>query len=221
MNKFHLPIQKCMNGEEVKTLSDAELLSVVIGTGSKSHNVFDLSSAILMNSGGFSGLVKSGIREIAGHRGIGIKKAIRIHAAFEMGKRALSSPLQHKTISCPESVWKLLLPSIACQQKEIFWVLVLNNKNQMLMKSAVSVGTISEALVHPREVFYHAIREGGSSIIIAHNHPSGSVEPSKEDIHATKRIADAGKLLGIPLLDHVILSDTRYYSLKEGGFIEK
>lgn len=219
MDNDHFPIQKCIQGDDVRTLSDHELLAVILGTGSKSRNVFELSAAVLMECGGFSGLVKSGLREIAKYRGIGLKKAIRIHAAIEIGKRAISDPVHRISIDQPQSVWKLLLPAIACQQNEVFWVLVLNNKNCILKKAAISMGTVTEALVHPREVFYHAIREGGSSIIVAHNHPSGITEPSKEDISTTQRIVKAGKLLGIPLLDHVILSNTSFYSLKEGGYI--
>jgi DNA repair protein RadC len=215
----HLPIQKCIQGEDVRSLSDQELLSIILGTGSPAMNVHELSASILRESGGFYGLMKSGIREIARHRGIGLKKAIRILAACEIGKRSISGPVHRTSIDKPQLVWKLLLPAIAGRQHEVFWVLVLNNKNRVLKKCAVSMGTVTEALVHPREVFCQAIREGGSSIIIAHNHPSGSTEPSREDIATTRRLSEAGKLLGIPLLDHIILTDTSYFSLKEAGYL--
>lgn len=216
---FLMPVQRCMNGEDVNNLPDHELLAIVLGTGTKYSDVFELSSVMLREFGGLAGLVTSGIREIARNKGIGLKKAIRIHAAFEMGRRVITAPVLRSSVNSPRMVWNLLLPDMAGSQKEEFWVLVLNNKNHLLKKSIISMGTVSEAIVHPREVFRDAIREGGSAIIIAHNHPSGSTEPSKEDIETSKRIAESGRIIGIPLLDHVIISDSSYLSLKEGGYL--
>jgi len=104
-------------------------------------------------------------------------------------------------------------------EREEFRVLVLNNKNGILKNSMVSAGTVSEALVHPREVFRDAIREGAASLIVAHNHPTGELTPSKEDISTTRRLVEAGTIIGIPILDHVIITDTSYYSFKEGGYL--
>ena len=210
-----LPLQKCISGEEVKNLSDLELLAIIIGTGSRNCDVLDLSSNMLKEFGGLLGILNAGLREISGNFGMGIKKAIRIHAAFEIGRRVITNSRKIKKVDSPEAVWKLLLPELAGLQKEEFFVLIMNNKNRLLKKSRVSVGTITESIVHPREVFRDAIREGGSSLIISHNHPSGVLSPSREDIKTTERIAEAGKLLGIPLLDHVIISNSSYYSMKE------
>jgi DNA repair protein RadC len=117
-------------------------------------------------------------------------------------------------------VWKFLLPELAGQEVENFFVLFLNNKNRLLKKSIISVGTVNETLVHPREVFIKAIREGGTSVIVAHNHTSGCLHPSREDINTTKRLIEAGNIIGIKLLDHVIVSTKEYFSMKEEGYIE-
>jgi len=214
-----MPVQKCIAGEEIRNLTDQKLLAIIMGTGVKDHSVTDISSRIINDYGSFRRLYNSGVRELAGMAGIGIRKALRIHAALEMGRRAITDAKTVRHVNSPEAVWTLLLPETAGLQKEEFRVLILNNKNALLRKSVISVGTVSEAIVHPREVFRDAIREGGSGIIVAHNHPSGVTTPSMEDIHTTERIAEAGNLLGIPLLDHVILCDSCYLSMKEEGFI--
>ena len=178
-----------------------------------------LHHLLLKDFGGLSGLAHSGLREISSIKGIGIKKAIRMHAAFEIGRRVITDRTGISHVDSPEAVWKLLLPEMAGLIKEEFRVMVLNNKNLLLKKSIISIGTVSEAIVHPREVFIDAIREGGSSIIVAHNHPSGVLTPSKEDILTTERIIEAGRIIGIPLLDHVIITNSSYLSMKEGGYL--
>ena len=206
-------------GESVRVFSDQELLAVILGSGSRGRGVMECAQGALENLGGLKGLFNSGIRELAGQKGIGMTKAVRIHCALEMGRRIISGGREFTHVSTPESVWKLLLPETAGLQKEEFRVLVLNSKNRILKKAVISVGTVSEAIVHPREVFRDAIREGGSAIIICHNHPSGTLVPSSEDIATTERIAGAGKIIGIPLLDHVIVTDFSYCSMKEEGYL--
>jgi DNA repair protein RadC len=218
-NSHLLPLQRCLAGEEVRALSDHELLAVIIGSGTRRREVLGLSLDMLRRTGGLSGLAVSGIREIARNHGIGLRKAVRIRAAFEIGRRVITKPAEVRHLNTPEAVWKLLLPLMACLEREEFRVLVLNNKNGIIKNAVVSVGTISEAIVHPREVFRDAIREGGAGIIIAHNHPTGEDTPSSEDIKTTKRIAEAGKIIGIPLLDHLIIINTGYFSFKEKGLI--
>lgn len=216
---FKLPVQKCIDGESVNNLSDTELLAVIVGVGTKETDVLELSAGMIKNMGGLSAISKAGLREIAKIKGIGLKKAVKIQAAFEIGKRVITDITDLKHISSPNAVWNLLLPEIACLQKEEFRVLVVNNKNMLLKKSIVSVGTITEAIVHPREVFRDAIKESGSGIIVTHNHPSGNAFPSRQDIDTTKRLVDAGKIVGIPLLDHIILTNSSYYSMKENGYM--
>jgi len=216
---FKLPVQKCIEGGSVHDLSDIELLAVIVGTGIKDIDVLELSSTIIKNMGGLSAVSRAGLREIAMEKGLGLKKAVKIQAAFEIGRRVITDITDLKHISSPNAVWNLLLPEIACLQKEEFRVLVVNNKNMLLKKSIVSIGTITEAIVHPREVFRDAIRESGSGIIVTHNHPSGNAAPSRQDIDTTKRLVEAGKIVGIPLLDHIILTNESYYSMKENGYM--
>lgn len=215
----YLPIQKCQRGVNIRELSDQELLSVLLGTGTKDTDVIDLSGELIRKFGGLKGLCRCGLREIASNHGMGIVKSARILAAFELGRRALSPGPVLERADSPAMVWKYLLPEFIGLSREEFRVLVLNNKNHVLKKCVVSVGTISEALVHPREVFREAIREAGASIIIAHNHPSGILTPSAEDIQTTRRIKEAGEIIGIALLDHIIMTDMSYLSMREEGLL--
>jgi DNA repair protein RadC len=220
ISKNYLPLQRCIKGEEIRNLSDPDLLALILGTGTKNQDVIQLSSGILKSSGGLQGLRDSGLRELSVHVGIGLKKAVRISAALELGRRAFTISENLNRVDSPEAVWRLLLPEIAGFQREKFMVLVVNNKNMVLKKSLISIGTVSESIVHPREVFRDAIREGGSAIIISHNHPSGILTPSREDIITTERLIEAGRIIGIPLLDHIIVSGRSYYSMKESGEIK-
>lgn len=216
---YRLPVQKCIDGGSVKELSDIELLAVILGTGIKDKDVLELSASIIKKTGGLTAISRCGLREIAAEKGIGLKKAVKIQAAFELGRRAITGAPYMSQISTPLAAWELLLPETAGLQKEEFRVLVINNKNMLIKKSIVSIGTITEAIVHPREVFRDAIRENGSGIIVTHNHPSGNPAPSKQDIETTRRLIEAGKIVGIPLVDHIILTDSSYYSMKENGYI--
>lgn len=217
--RHHLPIQKCIAGGSVQDLSDPELLAIILGTGTRTVDVLELASFMVKQFGGLQGIHGSGLREMAQKHGVGMKKAVRIHAAFELGRRLLSAQNSSPVIDSPERVWKLLQPEMAALKREEFRVFILNNKNSILKKSTVSVGTVSEALIHPREIFREAIREAGASIIVAHNHPSGVLVPSREDISATRRIKEAGMIIGIELLDHVIIGQSSYLSMKEAGYL--
>ena len=214
-----LPLQKCLRGEEIHNLSDHELLAVIIGSGTRNYPVMQLSQLLMEEMGSVSGLLRSGIRELASKPGMGMVKAIRVHSAIELGKRAMVKPAVIDHIDSPASVWHLLVHDMMGLDREKFMSLVLNNKNRLIKKSFISLGTVSEAIVHPREVFREAIKEGGSSVIVAHNHPSGILKPSREDITTTKRLMESGALLGIPLLDHVIISNSSFLSMKEEGYL--
>lgn len=214
-----LPVQRCRDGSDVRDLSDHELVAILIGTGTRGAGVLQLARNIVDRFGGLRGVRDAGIRELACMRGIGLSKAVRLQAALELGRRGLAPIMQGEALLSPRGVWELLRhETMGCAQ-EIFRVLILDSKNRLVKNRIVSVGTISEALVHPREIFRDAIRESASSIIIAHNHPSGTLTPSGEDIAATRRIADAGKIIGIGLLDHVIIAEGGYLSLKEAGYM--
>jgi DNA repair protein RadC len=223
MNKKRIhdsyPLQKCIHGQSIESLSDLELLSIIIGTGIKTMTVFDISSRLLQNYGDFKNILSAGIRELSQFTGIGLKKAIRLQAAIELGKRALKSNSNNLQVGSPHDVWKLLMPDILSFDKEEFFALALNNNNCIIKKDRIFIGTVNESIVHPREVFRNAIRESASAIIIAHNHPSGNITPSEDDIITTKRLYKVGEIIGIKLLDHVILTQSSFLSLKECGYI--
>jgi DNA repair protein RadC len=142
-----------------------------------------------------------------------------LHSSLEAGRRIISSENMNPSCDSPLKVWQFLLPEIACLKQEEFRVIVLNNKNHVIRITRTSIGTLTEAIVHPREIFLDAIRESGSSVILVHNHPSGVLTPSREDIEITKRINEAGKIIGIRLLDHLIVSELSYLSMKEDGYL--
>ncbi|HQL44849.1 MAG TPA: DNA repair protein RadC [Spirochaetota bacterium] len=214
-SKNDLPIQRCIKGEPLEALSDVDLLAVLIGSGVKGKNVMECAFYVIEQFGGMNGIYQAGIRELAHTNGVGFVKAIRIKAALELGRRLIVPKNYEGTLDSPRMVWEFIVGQIACNKQEEFWALILDNKNRLLKKTRVSIGTISEAIVHPREVFRDAIREAASSIIIAHNHPSGMLKPSVNDIEITRRVAQAGAIVGIQLLDHVIVTDNDYLSLRE------
>ncbi|HNV46342.1 MAG TPA: DNA repair protein RadC [Spirochaetota bacterium] len=214
-----LPVQRCRDGADIRELADHELVAIIIGTGTRGTGVVRMGMEILERFGGVRGIRCAGLRELANAKGMGMVKAARLQAALELGRRAMATVEPGASVSSPRRVWELLRHEIAGVPQEVFRVLVLNSKNLLVKNRVVSVGTISAALIHPREIYRDAIRETGSSIIIAHNHPSGVLTPSGEDIAATKRIADAGNIIGIALLDHVIIAEAGYLSLREAGYM--
>lgn len=215
----HLPVQKCLSGKPVKELSDIELLAVIIGTGSKESPVIELAAKLYHQFQGLHGMYLSGIRELASVPGVGSFKAVRIHSALEAGRRILARETDCTVCDTPYKVWNYLLPEMSCLKHEEFRVIVLDNRNKIIRTTKVSMGTVSETVIHPREIFRDAVRESGVSILVAHNHPSGVLSPSKEDIDVTKRLCEAGKILGIPVLDHLVISDRGYLSMKEEGYV--
>lgn len=213
--KTEMPIQRCISGEPVAELSDTELVAILIGSGVKGKDVMECAFSLMQQFGGMSGIYHAGIRELAGTNGMGFVKAVRIKAAIELGKRLIAPRNYEESVDSPRMVWECVVSETACSKQEEFWALILDNKNRLIKKARISIGTISEALVHPREVFRDAIREAASSVIIAHNHPSGVLKPSVNDIEITRRLSQAGAIVGIQLLDHVIVTDNDYLSLRE------
>ncbi len=204
-----------------EALSPAELLAVVLrafpGTGDA--RAIALSGRLLYERGGLYGLLRSSPRELAGVAGIGEAKAAALLAAAELGKRMVSEQgPELPVISSPQDAERLLRGRMAHLDRERFVVMLLNTKNAVLATHIVSIGTLSSSLVHPREVFKPAVRASAAGLILAHNHPSGRTEPSREDRDVTRRIVEAGKTLGIEVLDHLVIGDT-FFSFKEHGLI--
>ena len=196
-------------------LSDAELLAVVLGNGTKGENVIDVSNRLLSLHG--SSLSKLSLKELQQIKGIGPVKSMQISALFEFAKRQGAHDSRKKPIRLAKEVFAYTLPLFHNADREMFVVLHLDTKNRVVREEVVSVGILDASLIHPRELFKTAIKESSRSVIFVHNHPSGDVTPSAEDIEVTKRLKEIGEILEIPVLDHVIVGREKWYSFKEGG----
>jgi DNA repair protein RadC len=200
-------------------LSDGELLGLLFGIGSREKTAVELAGEVISEAGGLHGLYEVSVHELTELNGIGEAKACIILAAVELGRRIgqVRNP-GRPVVSSPADVDRLLRGRIANLDRENFVVVLLNTKNEVIETPLVSVGTLSDSLVHPREVFKPAIRASAASVILAHNHPSGKVEPSREDREVTRRLGEAAEVLEIELLDHVIVGDG-FFSMKEHGML--
>lgn len=201
------------------SLSDAELLGLLFGTGSTKKTAVELAEEVISESGGRYGLYDVSVPELVEVDGVGEAKACVILAAVELARRLAKVRDPGKpVISSPTDVDGLLRGRITERDRENFVVVLLNAKNEVLDYPTVSVGTLSSSLVHPREVFKPAIRASAASVILAHNHPSGQMEPSREDREVTRRLCEAARIVGIEVLDHVILGHG-WFSMKEHGML--
>jgi DNA repair protein RadC len=215
--KHKQPREKLME-KGAENLRDSELMAILLRTGTKGKNVMKVSAEILQKFP-TKNLLALNFKELAKIKGIGPGKACLLIAAFELTKRALEVEDNNlPTInSAKDAVAQL--QELRTMKKEHFVALYLNARNQLIHKETVSIGTLNASLIHPREVFKSAIDCLAASVILAHNHPSGSAEPSEDDSEVTKRLKEAGKILGIEVLDHVILTKNAYLSLKEKRFL--
>lgn len=202
-------------------LPDSELLAIIIGSGSKEKNALDLARSLLGKFDSLAGIESASVGEICSLPGIGLGKATSIKAALELGRRFASSSASVKSypIRTAEDVYTLYLASMKNLKKEIFSVMLLNSKNRLMKTVTISEGALTGTIVHPREVFNPAIRESAHGVIFTHNHPSGDPEPSAEDIALTRRLVEAGKLMGIRVIDHLIIGDNRYYSFSDNNML--
>ncbi|WP_176560238.1 RadC family protein [Brevibacillus dissolubilis] len=201
-------------------LLDAELLAILLRTGLENESSFDLAQRLLASFGDLRNLSQATHEELTQVKGIGPVKAIELHAAFELGRRLVKhSRKERPVIRLPRDVADLMAPDLAHLTQEHFVCLFLNTKNQVIGKQTIFVGSLDASIVHPREVFKEAIKRSSASIICLHNHPSGDPAPSREDVAVTKTLYEVGELIGISLLDHVIIGDGRYVSLKEQGYL--
>ncbi|CCC57860.1 RadC family protein [Caloramator australicus] len=198
-----------------ESLSNAELLAILLRTGTKDFSAINLAQNIISKNG-LDFLSNCTIEELSSIKGVGLAKAAQIKAAIELGKRLRGLRNSNKIkITSPKDVFNLIGEDMRYLKREFLRVIFLNTKNIVIDIKDISIGSLNSSIVHPREVFSEAIRRSSSSIIICHNHPSGDPEPSMEDINITKRLFEVGKLVGIELLDHIIIGDGCYISLKE------
>ncbi len=203
-----------------EALSNAELLAVILRTGCKSENIITLSNRILKDGNGLNGLLNMDAEECMKIKGIGKAKASQILALAEISRRfkAYKSGEEYK-ITSPRDVANLLMEDMRYLKKEYLKIIMLNVKNIVLGVKDVSVGSLNSSIVHPREIFTEAIKKHSASIILCHNHPSGDPSPSGEDINVTRRIKECSKILGIDFLDHIVIGNGTYISLKEKGIM--
>jgi len=206
--KYEMPREK-LEKYGVKKLADFELLAIILGSGIEGLNVIQLSKKIL-NIIQKIGKNKITLEELLKIKGLGKAKASQILANIELGQR-LQMDKKQKILSA-EDVWKLCA-DIRDSKKEHFIAFYIDTQNCLIERQIISIGTLNASLVHPREIFEPAIKHSAASIIVAHNHPSGSVEPSDDDMEITKRLKEAGKILGIEILDHVIIVKDKYIKI--------
>jgi DNA repair protein RadC len=205
-------------GPEV--LSNSELLAIILRVGMKSESAIAMANRIISTNEGLQYLSTATVQELSKIKGIGDAKAAQIKAALELGKRLKNFRSDMKVkISNPEDIVEIVMEDMRYLKKEHLRTIFLNTKNIVIDVKDLSIGSLNSSIVHPREIFSEAIRKSSSSIVICHNHPSGDPTPSQEDINITKRLYEVGKLVGIDLLDHVIIGDGRYISLKEKSII--
>lgn len=203
-----------------QSLSNQELLAILLRTGTKDESVLALANRILMNFEKLHALREATIEEMMAIKGVGEVKAVQILAAIELGRRLAQKEMNERfTIRSPDDAAHYLMPDMAGLTQEHFVVLFLNTKNQVLYKKTIFIGSLNASIVHPREIFREAVKRSAASIICAHNHPSGVPTPSPEDIEVTTRLMEAGLIIGIDLIDHIIIGDHQFISMKEKGYI--
>lgn len=198
-------------------LGDNELLAAVLGHGSRRESALDIANRILLHTGGVHGLTRAIEGQLQDIPGVGPAMAVRIVAAIELGRRSLALPNERTQLDGPRDMARYLLPRYGARPVEQFGVVQLDARHRVLRTALLSVGTLDESLAHPREVFRMATAGGAAAIVVFHNHPSGDPTPSEDDVALTTRLVEAGAIMGIDVLDHVVLADACYYSFKEQG----
>ncbi|WP_232423559.1 RadC family protein [Bacillus massilioanorexius] len=203
-----------------QSLSNQELIALLLRTGTKNESVLQLSERLIAHFDGLRMLKDASIEEITSINGIGEAKAIQLLAAVEIGRRVSNLCYTDRyVIRSPEDCANYCMNDMRFLTQEHFVCIYLNTKNQVLHKQTIFIGSLNASIVHPREVFKEAFRRSAASIICIHNHPSGDPTPSKEDIEVTKRLIECGKIIGIDVLDHLIIGEKKYVSLKEKGYL--
>ncbi|MCP3984382.1 MAG: JAB domain-containing protein [bacterium] len=206
-----------LHGHGPAALADAELVALLLGTGSGSRGVLQLAEDLLA-PGGLRALAAASAAELRRTPGVGIAKSASLLAAVELGRRLAAQRLREgDAIRSPEDIFRHFHSSLRDAPHERFLVLLLDGRHRVIREVLTSQGTLTSSLVHPREVFRPALREGAAALVAVHNHPSGDPTPSPEDRQVTHRLIQAGQLLGVPLLDHVVVAERGFASLREAG----
>lgn len=201
-----------------EALSTAELLAIIMRTGLRDENVVRMSERLLHTCGGITGLGRARFEDLCEIKGLGPAKATELKAVFELGKRyARATPNEKPTVKSPADAANLLMADMRALEQEHLRTIILDTRNQVLKIHTVYIGTLNTTGVRVGELFREAIRLNAAALIVAHNHPSGDPTPSVDDIHVTRQLVEAGKLLSIDVLDHVVIGEQRWVSLKERG----
>ncbi|HLB51654.1 hypothetical protein A3F07_00480 [candidate division WWE3 bacterium RIFCSPHIGHO2_12_FULL_38_15] len=221
VNRNDLPRER-LAALGAESLSDIELLSIILGAGGKNESVFELSSKILSDLRGFKGLYRTDYNKLISFKNVGLAKAASIKAVCEISKRIFTEKeLSKININKPKDVYESVKKFFFNKEKEHLYLLSLDSRNRLISIDLISIGTVNETLVHPREIFKSALEKNAVSIILVHNHPSGDPNPSEGDIKITEKIYKAGTNIGISLIDHLIVTDTNWVSLKSLNLFER
>lgn len=206
--------------EGASVLSNQELIAIMLRSGTSQESVLHLAQRLLHHFQGLRMLKDASVEELMEIKGIGQAKAAEILASLELGKRISRLQLaEREAIRSPEEGAELVMDEMRFLSQEHFVCLYLNTKNEVLHRQTVFIGSLNASIVHPREVFKEAFRYSAASVICFHNHPSGDPSPSREDIEITKRLVECGKMIGIEVLDHIVIGDQKFISLKEKGYV--
>ncbi|MEG0830503.1 MAG: DNA repair protein RadC [Anaerovoracaceae bacterium] len=225
MNLKQLPIEERPREKMLKqgraALSNGELLAILIKSGTKGKSAIDIGQELLsLDKEGLIFLVDAAPEELCVISGVGEAKACQILAAIELGKRIAIRPRSENcAVTTPQEIANLFMEEMRHYPKEYFKILLINVQGKIIEETQISVGDVCSTIVHPREVFRSAVKRSAAGIICVHNHPSGNPNPSKEDLETTKRLQKTGEILGIQVLDHIIIGDGKYISLKSEGFM--
>lgn len=195
-------------------------MAIILRTGTKNESVLQLAQRLIKEFQGLRMLMNASLEELTKIKGVGEAKAIQLLAAIELGKRIANMKNEERyVIRSPEDGANYVMEEMRFLTQEHFVCLFLNTKNEVIHKQTIFIGSLNASIVHPRELFKEAFRRSAASMICLHNHPSGNPEPSREDIEVTKRLVECGRILGVEVLDHIIIGDKRYVSLKEKGYL--
>jgi DNA repair protein RadC len=200
-------------------LSESELLAIILRVGSSGGSAIALANHLLSRFRNLRGIAKASAAELSQIKGMGVAKAAQIKAAFELGKRLAGASDERALVNRPELAAAVIMEKMRYEDQEHFVVLLLDTRNRCIDDRRISTGSLNANVAHPREIFREALARSAAAIIVAHNHPSGDPAPSEEDKALTRRLVEAGKTMGIEVLDHLIIGDGRWVSLKEKGMM--